>query len=109
MNSWRFVLEDLRKIIKEASDELSTSERAGLYACARILLQDLRDEIPEIENNDYASEKFTKAKSEIGKMFGFDNERCLDIDSRRSWALGDLSVLESILDKRCVPDDCTRP
>ena len=80
--------------------ELSLPERCALLAAGRVLLGDIREHVDLLTPEDgYAKEKIGQVRWHLGAALGFDVDNGQPPSQHRSFALGSLDTLESLLVK----------
>lgn len=101
MNDWKLALTRIEELIKETETNLDLAARAGIYAAARVILNDLSEHIVEELSgpNHYAGEKIGGIKWHIGAALGFDVDNGHSASQHRAWAYGDLNSLKATLER----------
>jgi hypothetical protein len=97
MNDIKLAFENMDEIIRASTDNLTVSERAGLYAAIHTLSSKLDEYIKEKGLSGYASEKNSKVRFHVSAALGFDINNGHSIEQHRVWAYGDLSTLKDLL------------
>lgn len=107
MNSWELALKNLDELIKATGQAPDIAGRAGIYAAACIIHDNLwKHVVDELGGPDvYIKEKLCGVKSHIGAAVGFDVDNGHDASQHRSWAYGDLSTLKGCLEGRLQPSE----
>lgn len=85
-------IEALRMLVDELKNAETIFERASLFSAIRGLVEDLdNDECL----NSYAKEKAIGVRWHCAAALGFDETNGHTFEAHRTWAMGDLSTLES--------------
>jgi hypothetical protein len=101
VNSIKLTLNALDLMIHESIklEDAPISEKAGLYAAIRIIIEDILQHIEKTDGSGYISEKLSGIRWHTGAILGFDITNNHASSQHLSWALSDLSVIQNQLGK----------
>lgn len=97
MNDIRKTVSTLVELVNQLPNAHRTIDKAGLYAAIRLLTDDIRN-ADDSEVNGYAKEKAHKLQWHAAAALGFDIDNGHSAEQHRSWALGEVGTLESVVE-----------